>query len=171
MKKRKATTDNKTNRQTETHRETPTIEFFFFSFGVFVCLRSLYLSVCVSVSLCLCVSVSLCLCVSVSLCLSLSRGLAGSRRSRSQQCADMLLSASCCTQAIEQRADVLHFEPSWYFFDEFFPSADDPVALESPPLSPSGLPSHRDPPPSPPPLSVSLCLFVSVCLPLSHCSA
>ena len=47
-------------------------------------------------------------------------------------------------QAIEQCADVLHFEPSWYFFDEFFPNADDLVALESPPLSPSGLPSHRE---------------------------
>ena len=47
-------------------------------------------------------------------------------------------------QAIEQRADVLHFEPSWYFFDEYFPNAADPVALESAPLAGSGLPSHRE---------------------------
>jgi hypothetical protein len=53
--------------------------------------------------------------------------------------------AQFAVHAIEEQADVLHFEPSWYWFDEFFPDTDDPVALESPTLpSSGGLPSHSE---------------------------
>ena len=48
-------------------------------------------------------------------------------------------------------ADVIQFEPSWYFFDEFFPCTVaqspcpyDPSQLERPLASPSGPATHKE---------------------------
>jgi hypothetical protein len=48
-----------------------------------------------------------------------------------------------CLKAIRDGADVLQFEPSWYFFDEFFPASTDESALEYPNFRfEGGFPSH-----------------------------
>jgi hypothetical protein len=46
-------------------------------------------------------------------------------------------------KAIAGGADVVHFEPSWFFFDEYFPSCNDSVALEGPLLKGS-MPTHAE---------------------------
>ena len=37
-----------------------------------------------------------------------------------------------CLKAIADGADVIQFEPSWYFFDEFYPLSSDLSSLEYP---------------------------------------
>jgi hypothetical protein len=45
--------------------------------------------------------------------------------------------------AIEARADVLHFEPSWYFFNEYFPNSNLSADLEEVPAA-GTLPNHME---------------------------